>query len=58
MSNDYTLHPVKAFLEQGIPVTLNSDNQFLGNTTSSAEIDHFVYDLGIDETLDNRISLV
>lgn len=46
MNFDFTKHPVTTFIKNNIPVCLNCDNQFLGNTTSSQEIDHFIYDVG------------
>ena len=55
MDYDYTKHPIKTFMDAAIPVCLNCDNQFLGNTTSSDEIDHFIYDLGLDMSMEAKI---
>ena len=43
----YRDQPIKAMIEAGVPVTLNIDNRFLNQTTSSEEVLHAFLDVGL-----------
>jgi adenosine deaminase len=43
----YQDHPIKSMIQAGLPVTLNTDNRFLNQTTSTQEVLHGFLDVGL-----------
>lgn len=47
-AKDYASHPVRAYLERGMRVTLNTDNRLMSGTTLTDEYAHAATEIGFD----------